>query len=217
LTSKHIASFVVDTFDVAPQKISIFPNLIDTELFNLKEKNDIYNNRIVFVGRLNIQKNLFSLIEASKKAGVGLDLVGFGELKTELQNFSKHINADVRHLGTCSNSQLPFLLASYPIFILPSFYEGNPKALLEAMSCGKAVIGTDVAGIREIIKDGENGILCDIHSDSIASAICRLVNDSHLRKRLGDNARRYIIENCYVNKIRDAEMNIYRNITKEKI
>jgi len=67
--------------------------------------------------------------------------------------------------------------------------------LLEAASCGRAIIATDVPGCREIVDDGENGLLVPLKdSIALASAIKELINDSEKRKRMGINGRR-LVEN----------------------
>lgn len=215
LTSEHSAVFVGKTFNVPRRKISVFSNFIDTDIFSPKIPLEIFEKRVFFVGRLNREKNVFLLIGACKKANFGLDLIGRGELRWEFEQYAKEIGADVRFLGVCSNNQLPELIARYPMFALPSTWEGNPKSLLEAMSCGKAVIGTNVDGIKEIIKHEENGLLCEPNTDSIASAILYLSDKPQLRELLGENARRYVSENASLKDIAKRELRIYNLILKE--
>ena len=87
------------------------------------------------------------------------------------------------------------VLAHSSIVCLPSYREGLPKVLLEAASCGRAIIATDVPGCREIVDDGENGLLVPLKdSIALASAIKELINDSEKRKRMGINGRR-LVEN----------------------
>ena len=97
-------------------------------------------------------------------------------------------------MGTVPNSDMPRLLNSSEVFVLPSNYEGSPKALLEAMACGLPVIGTDVPGIREVIQHGVNGLLCEPNEYHIASAIVNLLSDLEVRRRLGHQARKDVLE-----------------------
>lgn len=212
LTSEHSAVFVQKRFGIPRKKISVFSNFIDTDIFSPKINSETLPNRIFFIGRLNREKNIFLLIEACKEANFGLDLIGRGDLKDELEQYAKEINADVHFLGVYPNNQLPALIAKYPMFVLPSIWEGNPKSLLEAMSCGKAVIGTDVVGIREIIQDGINGILCGNNAHEISHAILRLMGDPLLREKLGNNAREYIVKYCGISKIVDMELVVYETM-----
>jgi len=215
LTTDLIAEFVSKTFLVPEKKISLQPNFIDTELFAAKNGTVLQEKRLLFVGRLSREKNLFALIEACKKINTGVDLIGDGILKPELQEFANRIKADVRFLGIIPNKELPAYIVRYDIFILPSFYEGNPKTLLEAMSCAMPVIGTNVDGIRELINNNENGILCGVTAEEIAGAIIRLADDPGLKQKLGQNARKYIVNNCSINRIVDTELKIYQYTLKK--
>ena len=138
--------------------IEIITNYIDTNRFynkNVKRRED----KILFVGRLNQEKNLFNLIEAISKTKYALDLYGQGELNNELQEFASKLNAKVNFKGTVANSELANIYNKYNYYILPSFFEGMPKTLLEAMACGCVCIGTNVNGINEVISHNQNGIL----------------------------------------------------------
>ena len=85
------------------------------------------------------------------------------------------------------------MLTQSHIVCLPSYREGLPKVLLEAASCGKPIIATDVPGCREIVHDGENGILVLLkNSIALASAIKELIDNSEKRKSMGINGRRLV-------------------------
>ena len=85
---------------------------------------------------------------------------------------------------------VPELLASSDIFVLPSLWEAFPIALLEAMSMGKAVIGTNVDGTPEIIENRKNGILINVEriEQELKTALIELCLNSDLRKTLEKNA-----------------------------
>jgi glycosyltransferase involved in cell wall biosynthesis len=96
---------------------------------------------LIFIGRFNEQKNLFSLFEAIDGSDINLTMVGGGELEEQLKNAAEKLkNTKVQFLGKVKNSELPALIASHQIFILPSFYEGNQEFFAEAMSCSAAII-----------------------------------------------------------------------------
>ena len=93
------------------------------------------------------------------------------------------------------------VLAQSSIVCLPSYREGLPKVLLEAASCGRAIIATDVPGCREIVHNGENGILVPLKdSSSLASAMKELINNPEKRKIIGINGRR-LVENEFSEEI----------------
>ena len=78
------------------------------------------------------------------------------------------------------------------IFVLPSYREGTPRSVLEAMSMGRAIITTDVPGCRETVIDGISGLLVrPKNSPDLASAMIKLIQDSKLRMEMGRNSREY--------------------------
>jgi glycosyltransferase involved in cell wall biosynthesis len=211
LTSKEDKKFVEDRFKVSSSKIEVIPNYIDTELFrplNIREE----TNGILFVGRLAEQKNLFNLIEAISGTALELVIIGSGSLKEELESFAKEKQVKLKLKGNIPNKKLPEELNKSEIFVLPSFYEGCPKTLLEAMACGLPCIGTNVEGIREIIKHRENGYLCAANSESIRKAICEVLEDKALREKIGQNARKTILENFSLDKVVEKEVEIYKSL-----
>ena len=101
----------------------------------------------------------------------------------------------VQFLGNVDN--IPELLAKSDFFVLPTWgrlrMEGCPVALLEAMSCGKACIATDIPGVRDIIEDGKNGLLVPPeNATALAEAISTLCASPELRRSLGEAARKRI-------------------------
>jgi len=220
LTSNKDKRFIKEKFKASDQKIKIIPNYIDTGLFKplntSKEK-----NRLIFVGRLKKQKNLFNLIKAisglemphselcSTTGDIKLVIFGSGPLKNKLEVFAQEKKAQVEFKGNIPNQQLPIELNKSEIFILPSFYEGCPKTLLEAMACGLPCIGTNVQGIKEIIKHQENGHLCQTDVQSIKKAIITLLQNKDLKKKIGINARQTILDNFSLEKILKKEIEVY--------
>lgn len=205
--------YVIERYGVDKNKIRVIPNYIDTDLFYVMNR-DRYEDRIVFVGRLTRQKNLEGLIRAIKDLPYSLDVYGTGEMEDELKKLAGDLDVNVRFLGNVPNREMPEILNRYNLFALPSLYEGMPKTLLEAMACGCAVIGTNVDGIREIIRDDVNGILCDTGSDSIRNAVAKIMQDKSLRERLGKKARSYVEENCSLVNVVKEEIAVYKDICK---
>ena len=119
---------------------------------------------------------------------------------------------DVTLRGTVPNFELSRILNQARLFILPSYYEGHPKALLEAMSCGLPCIGTDVTGIREDIDHLVTGYLCKTDFESIAEALDVLISDEILQAKLGRNARNYILENYSLDKIIQQELDVIKEV-----
>ncbi len=207
--------FIHKMFPVKKRKIQLFRNFINTSLFSPENKElskEIYNKRVLYIGRLAIEKNLDNLIKGFSRTYYELDIIGVGKDKDALMSLAEEEEAKVRFLGVYHNDELPKIINRYPVFVLPSLYENNPKVLLEAMSCGTAVIGTNVEGIKEIILHNKNGLLCKTDSGSIRKAIGTLMKNKSLRERLSQEARGFIEQNCSIDKIVKYECDIYKSL-----
>jgi len=217
ITSKKDQEFIINNFKINPEKIEVINNYIDTNLFIKKENNIDKKNKLVFVGRFNQQKNLFNLLDAVDNMDVELNLIGSGELENELKEKAQKIKiARINFLGNILNEKLGEELNKNEIFIFPSLYEGNPKALLEAMSVGLAILTTKVKGIREIVKHKENGYLVETNSDSIKKGLEELLNNDELRNKISRNARKTIEENFSFEKIIEKEINLHKEVICQK-
>ncbi len=210
VTSKRDKKYIEEKYNILSEKIKYIPNYINTELF--KPLNIPKENRICFVGRLEEQKNLFNLIKAISDLDIKLVIFGNGSQKKDLENFSKRLKADVEFKENIPNKDLPKEFNKSKLFILPSLYEGCPKVLLEAMACGLPVVGANVYGINEIIKDKENGCLCGTDAFPIRKAVIEVLNNKGLQKKLSKNARKTILEDFNLEKIMEKEIEIYKTI-----
>ena len=97
-------------------------------------------------------------------------------------------------------------LAECHVFVLPSYREGTPRSVLEAMAMGRPIITTDVPGCRETVVDGENGLLVPPRAvEPLAEAIRRFIDDPKLIERMGQRSREIAEEKFDVDKI-NAQM-----------
>ncbi|MCG8430175.1 MAG: glycosyltransferase family 4 protein, partial [Candidatus Omnitrophica bacterium] len=201
ISSRENERFILRNFRIKPVAIKVIPNYVNTAFF--KPMRDIRKKerRICCVARLEKQKNISNLIRAMSDMEVELVIYGDGGLKNDLQLFARQMNTNVVFRGGIPNDRLPYEINQSVLFILPSLFEGNPKALLEAMSCGLPCIGTNVEGIREIIRHKFNGYLCETSSSSIKEAVVTLLNDHALQMELGRNAREYAVGTFALDKI----------------
>ena len=168
------------------------------------------------MGRIAPEKNLEALLQAVRALDVKLTIVGEGKLRPKLQKEFADLQDRVVWEGNVPNSQLPKYINESTIFVLPSFYEGHPKALLEAMSCGAPVLGTDSPGIRELIRHGNTGYLCGTDSEDIRVALEELLTRPTLLKELGSNARQYVVENYSLTKIGNMELNMLKEVANRQ-
>jgi glycosyltransferase involved in cell wall biosynthesis len=215
VTTETMRHIVVERYQVPAEQVMVIPEYVETDRFCPKSDQSGKQNRICFVGRLEREKNLFSLLEGVRDLNVELIVVGSGSLLEELRAKTNSNGLSVKFLGNVQNRRLPDILNSCSTLILPSFHEGQPKVLLEAMACGLPVIGTNVRGIRDVVRHGENGILCGITAVEIRAAIQELLGDAKLRQWLGRNARRFVVEHCALDKVVKMELEMLQEVLSE--
>lgn len=145
---------------------------------------------VMFVGNLIKRKNVESLIEAKKlsKCDYYLVIVGDGPLFKNLKGKVDDENiSDVIFTG--ARDDVERIIPSCDVLILPSFSESFGLVLIEALACGKPVIGSNVGGITEIITEDVGLFINPNDVSSIARAVDKVINDDELRNRLSSNAR----------------------------
>ena len=191
VTTPADRDFIAERHGLDAGQIQIVPNPIDTDAFKPGTADEQEPGLVLTVGRLAPQKNLPALLEAMKAASSArLQVAGAGAGEEEARAMA---GSNVEFLGRVPNSDLPGLHRRSQVFALASHYEGSPKALLEAMASGMAVVGADSPGIREVIDNDVNGLLVAGEADALAAAITRLLGDEELRTRLGAAAREYVM------------------------
>ena len=217
VTSAWQRDIVIRQYGVEPAKIRVIPNYVVTGTFvPLPEVAKKYD--LVFVGRAGNQKNIDNLLNAlhhlkAKGKSISLLMTGGCCSDRSIQETVRKYDLAVTFVGSVPNFDLPALLNQARVFIQPSLYEGHPKTLLEAMSCGLPCIGSDVTGIKEDIEHGVTGYLCGTDSDAIAEAIDVVLSDASLREKLGHNARDYIVDNYSLDRVLEMEMEVIREVT----
>jgi len=108
------------------------------------------------------------------------------------------------------------LYRSTDIMVLPSYREGLPKGLIEAAACGLPLVTTDVPGCREVVEDGETGILVNPHdSSALAEAIARLLNDRNLRLSMGRSGREKVLAEFDEKIVIRKTLAVYRELLPE--
>lgn len=145
------------------------PNGIDIEKFSIKSKSSRDLKKIVFMGRLSSEKGVMLIPEIIKKIANNvhfqcLDIYGTGPLESSLLEKIKERNlqSKINFKGHLNPSQVPDVLKDYDLLIMPSFQEGHPMALLEAMSSGVIPIVTFLEGSTNIVVEHDiNGYLCE--------------------------------------------------------
>ncbi|MEA2062938.1 MAG: glycosyltransferase family 4 protein [Gemmatimonadota bacterium] len=197
-------------------RFRLVPNYVDTGLFKPAPPGVAgtgkTGKKILTVSRLDRQKNLESLIIALQNSEYELEIAGEGPLRGKLEEMARSLGVKTTFSGRLPQDRIAVHMAENHIFALCSHYEGLPKALLEAMSCALAVVGTNVPGIREVITDGHNGLLCETDPISIRKAIDRLAANEGLCASLGARARSFITANYSLDLAAREELCIYEEL-----
>lgn len=123
----------------------------------------------------------------------------------ELDEFTK--DGTVAYYGEQEDVR-PYLQRT-SVFVLPSYHEGTPKSVLEAMAVGRAIVTTDAPGCRETVTNGVNGFLVEPkNANAVAEAMLRLANDPTLCRTFGQNSRKIAVEKYDVDKVNASIMEI---------
>lgn len=182
------------------RRVFLIPNAVDTKFFApspLPVEGDAL--QILFVGRLQKQKNLAFLMQQLARRGAGsfcLHLVGDGPEMGVLKTLARDLKIDssiVWH-GWMPREELRARYWQADCLVNPSLYEGLPNAVLEAMACGVPVVASNVFGNYALVQNGSSGFLFDLNRpDDLLDALSRLV-DPDLRTAMSGAARRRALE-----------------------
>lgn len=178
----------------------------------------------LFIGRLIKDKGVKEYLEACKIVKAKYPktrcmLIGPFDsnpsalLPDELEQYTK--NGTVEYFGEQSDIR-PYLKAT-SVYVLPSYHEGTPKTVLEAMAMGRAIITTDAPGCRETVKDGLNGFLMPVKDVSaVAEKMMYFIENPDMCAEFGNESRVIAEEKYDVNKVNETIMNIMSISKKEK-
>lgn len=155
--------------------------------------------RLLFVGRLAPVKGLRILLEALAEArqtrpGLSLTIVGDGPDRAALEALAAPLGDAVIFTGALSQADVADRLAASDALVLPSFAEGVPVVLMEAMAAGLPVLATQVAGVPELVENGVSGILVPPgDSDALRAGLLTLADDPARRAEMGRAGRAKVV------------------------
>jgi glycosyltransferase involved in cell wall biosynthesis len=192
------------------------------EYKHVQEPDD--NLTITFAARLLKDKGIIEFLEASNtvKAVRQVKFRVVGDIDPDnpasITQQELDIFKSVYDVEFCGfRTDIAKIFSESNIVVLPSYREGLPKVLIEAASCGRAVITTDVPGCRHVILPDQTGLLVPVRdSKSLAEAIIKLVDDAELRKRMGTNGRKLAEEKFADTHIAKSYMNSYQSLIAEQ-
>lgn len=177
--------------------------------------------RIVLPARLLWDKGVGEFVEAArllKSRGVAATAVLVGDVdegnpsSVPVEHIEQWVkDGSVEWWGFRSDMANVYALSS--IVCLPSYREGVPRSLLEAASCARPIVTTDVPGCREVVADGSNGLLVPVQDvAALADALQSLVQDPELRQRMGRAGRRRVENEFTAELLVGQQLDIYREL-----
>ena len=176
-------------------------HFLDFTNFKMMRK---YNHRwrkIGYVGRLSGEKGVFNLVKAISlmpDCDFQLIIIGDGDLRSEITEYIVEHNMceQVKLTGWIAHEKLPDYLNELRLLVVPSYTEGLPNIMLEAMACGTPVLAASVGAIPDVIEDGETGfVLNDNSPECIAESVLKILDMSDDKlEQISVNARKLVEE-----------------------
>ncbi|MEM5777163.1 MAG: glycosyltransferase family 4 protein [Candidatus Aenigmatarchaeota archaeon] len=185
--------------------IKVIYNGVDTDIFkpmynntiNIKEYFNPDLPKVGTVGRLSKEKGINILIRVAKDMDDIAEFFALGPYDEDILYETKRLKVKNFHLiGPLPNKLLPFFYNFIDCYVLPSLFEAFGITVIEAMSCGKPVIASNVGGIPEIIDDGINGVLIEPDDHlSLKKALLYILKNREIQIRYGESGRQKVLEN----------------------
>ncbi len=192
--SDTVADSISREHKIKREKVPVVYNGVDCKRYDLpKIKSD--KIRFVTVGNIYSVKNYSFLIDcfaevARENENISLTIVGDGVLRGEIEEQAQQLGVADKIRITGVVSDVENYLADADVYVASSVFEGLPISMLEAMSAGLPVVSTNVGGVPDIIKNGENGILVALgDKEGYVQAIRELITDEEKRRAYSERAK----------------------------
>lgn len=203
---------------IKPKKIETIHNFVKINEYNIKKENGDY---ALYFGRISKEKGIYDLIEAAQKINnLNLYLAGdgpdFNDIKRIIQN--NKMSDRIKMLGFLNSNQIKETIGKCKFVVLPSIWRDNcPYSIIETMAIGKAIIGTNIGGIPELIQDGKTGFLTKFKDNNdLVQKMKKLYSEEKLSLKMGEEAKKvagtlYTEENYYNRIIKIYERLVMKN------
>jgi glycosyltransferase involved in cell wall biosynthesis len=204
---------------IAPaERIHLIPNGVDLGRF-APAKRRASRGAIVYIGRLSEEKNLSTLVQAAaalrRHVPGRLVMIGAGPLKDRLEAEARAAGVPAEFPGVVDHQLIPRWLEEADAFVLPSFTEGHPKALIEAMAAGVPCIASDCAGNRALVKDRDAGLLFDPRDPAaLAEALERVLTDETLASTLGRRGHDLVAREYDLGRLVRSEVDLLERVAR---
>ena len=210
---------------IASKRITYIPNGVDLDTFQpmkraiAEKKMGLESNgkfRILFLAHLRESKGVEIFIEAANRIGKEIEdveflIVGSGPLESLVSRKCNESNGLLLHLSYIDDSLLPAAFNSSDLYVLPSYVEGLPQSLLEAMACNTPCIATDVGGVSELFPSVARTALIQPGNPFMLESIIRiLLQDENLRNQIRETQFQYAIRNYSLASTGKKQINVYK-------
>jgi glycosyltransferase involved in cell wall biosynthesis len=175
-----------------PARIEVVPNPVDLDAHSPAQGDDGF---ALFVGRLDPEKGVETLLRAAARARVPLKIAGSGELETPLQQLAAREGwSNVQFLGHCGGERLRALYRGARLLVMPSAcYENCPLVVLEAFASGKPVLASRLGGLPELVQEERTGRLLPAGDvDAWAGGLAAMMESPQRCAAMGKEARRFV-------------------------
>ena len=215
--SKFYKNQLID-YGIETDRIIALCNFLDTDKYNIKTEDNGY---ALYFGRLSKEKGILNLIEAfSYIKNQILHIAGDGPEREKIEKIVKdrHLENNIKLLGFLNEEEMQEEIANCKFVVVPSiWYENCPYSILETLATGKPVIGADIGGIPELVKDKENGLIYRYNSiDELETKMKLLFENQELVEEYGKKAKKIAEKEYsrdeYYNKI----IKIYEDVLGDK-
>ena len=201
--SKMMKDDILKYYNIPEERVTVIHNGIDLKKWkytalsdSLKKDYGIKDDYILFVGRPTPQKGMEYLIDAADQIDFGIQIV-FGAVGADTKEYEDRMKEKIRTKRNITwinkllkEEEYIQLYSCAKVFVCPSIYEPFGIINLEAMACKTPVVATATGGIKEVVVNGETGILVEpANSKQLADAINKILKDKALIKKFGDNGR----------------------------
>jgi glycosyltransferase involved in cell wall biosynthesis len=211
-----------EALGVASDQVHYLPNVVDTDRFSPAGSGGSDEGRVTLaaVGRLARQKRFDRFLDVvaglrgQTDVPVRAEIVGDGPQRSRLERYADRL--DLRPDGVVFRGRVPDAVPVYresDVLLLTSDWEGTPNVVLEAMACGLPVVAARVGNVPRVIEDGRTGFL--VAPEDVAGMIDvtrRLVHDPHLRRRVGVQARAYVLEHHALTRLPAYLVDLYDKV-----
>jgi len=227
--SNYLRQETYDHFDIK-RDIEVIPNFIDTERFHRFDKQHFKQalcpngeKVIVHVSNFRPVKNATQVVEVFHRLRaddlpVKLLLVGDGPDRVPAEHKARELGVydDIRFLG--KQDPVEEILSIADVFLMPSGSETFGLAALEAMACDVPVVATDIGGLPELVRHGEDGFLCPLDDiDAFTARTRQLLTDEELHAQMAEAARTRAVETFDIDSIVPHYEDYYKHIREKRL